>query len=166
MAYLELTETKDRSNDRGSYYNDDDDSSGDDDDDEEYGSRKTLGGMLSRYRIISRFPNSRWHNLGEYGTTRGMLRLQISHTNQQKGNGKKEGSKSNQVSCVTFHFKSAVEGAIDSFIDAAYERYMNELKSLEDHSRYYYEMKFLESGSEETTMTMTARVVSNTRDLG
>jgi SpoVK/Ycf46/Vps4 family AAA+-type ATPase len=138
MAYLELTETKDRNSNHGIDYYDDESS---EEGAEEYGSRKTLAGMLSRYRIINRLPNNRWHDLGDYGSPPGMVRLQISHVNQQDDSSKKEGTKSNQVNCITFHFKSSKDGAIDAFIGEAYKWYMNELKSLEDHSRYYYEMK-------------------------
>ncbi|KAG7360684.1 cell division protein FtsH [Nitzschia inconspicua] len=143
LAYLELTETKDKHCNRESNVYDDDDSG--EGSDEGYGSRKTLAGMLSRYRIVNRLPNNLWHDLGEYGTPPGSVHLQIAEVNQKDDNGSKQETKSNKVNSTTFHFKSVVDGAIDAFIDEAYKWYMNELKKLEDHSRYYYEMKAPES---------------------
>ncbi|KAL3919481.1 MAG: hypothetical protein SGILL_003731 [Bacillariaceae sp.] len=136
-AHLELTETKDKNSNQGYYYDDDDS------DDDERGSRKTLAGTLSRYRIVNRLPNDKWHAVGEYGSPASSVELLVSHFNQEdngRGNNNQETNKSSQTT-ITFHFKSSGEGAIDAFIDLAYNWYMNELRNLEDHSRHFYDMK-------------------------
>lgn len=136
IAHLELTETQDKNSTRYSY-GDDDDS----EDEEQSCSRKTLAGMLSRYQIMKRLPSNQWHDLGVFGDPSGIVRLQITHVNHQHGDDKQEGSnKYSQVSCTTFRFRSTVEGANDAFISIAYQWYLDELRRLEDHSRYYYEL--------------------------
>jgi chaperone BCS1 len=143
-AHLDLTELKDKST--GCGYNSDDDYDSDDEDHsedgEKYGSRKTMAGMLSRYKIINRLPNSTWHELGEYGEPTALVRLHISRVSQQEDDGEKNDAKKNvEKSSITFHFRSSGEGAIDAFIDKAYRWYTDELRKMEDHSRYFYEMK-------------------------
>jgi hypothetical protein len=154
MAYVELTETEDKNSSCGSYCFDDDLS--DEDDDDQNSSRKTLAGMLSRYRIITRLPNNQWHDLGEYGDPPGTVRLHITVVKRE--DGKKEASGDGQ--CVNFQFKSTQDGAIDAFIDGAYKWYMNELRRLEDHSRYYYEMKVAEFkiGGESKDVTSSGTI--------
>mmetsp|Transcript_12067 Transcript_12067/g.19403 ORF Transcript_12067/g.19403 Transcript_12067/m.19403 type:complete len:774 (-) Transcript_12067:940-3261(-) len=133
-GHLDLTEVKDNS---GTRYNQDYENG----EEEHFGSRKTMVGMLSRYKIINRLPNNKWHDIGEYGDPPSVVRLSISHVNQQNGDVRKEDGKKNvEVDSITFHFRSPGEGAIDDFIKSAYRFYLNELRKLEDHSRHFYEM--------------------------
>jgi mitochondrial chaperone BCS1 len=158
-AHVDLTEMKDRQ--AYGYYNDSDSDDEDDNDDNDHDeedesddavtsmtarSRKTMAGMLSRYKIIKRLPNNEWHDLGKYGRPKqqpGRVQLRIEHQLIQDGDGQKNerNTKSNDVKSITFHFTSPTEGAIDGFIDTAYRWYVRELGKMEDHSRYMYEMK-------------------------
>jgi SpoVK/Ycf46/Vps4 family AAA+-type ATPase len=140
VAHLELTEPQDKRSNCG-YYDDSDD---DEEDDEFCGSRKTLAGVLSRYRIIKRLPNDEWHNLGDYGDPPSTVHLHVSHVDQHDGGKSKEGNQNTQTSNIIYHFKAAGEGAIDTFIDTAYRWYIEELRTLEDRSRHLYEMKIPE----------------------
>jgi chaperone BCS1 len=149
IAYLDLTGTDDKQSSGNFYSSCDSDS---EDDDSEYGgsrSRKTLVGMLSRYKIIKALPNGEWHSLGMYGKDPGMVKLRIEQQSHQENQDKTSNSNTRalEISSTTFHFVSPQENAIDSFIDAAYQWYMGELRKLEDNSRYLYDLKLIESKS-------------------
>jgi SpoVK/Ycf46/Vps4 family AAA+-type ATPase len=135
-AHLDLTQLEETSG--NGYYDDDDDD--DDEEEDEHGSRKTLVGMLSHYKIINRLPDNHWHNLGSYGEPSSPVQLCIEK--QTKGEGDKDGEQKSklEVNEVVFHFTSSVEGAIDAFIESAYKWYIGELRKQEDNSRYLYEM--------------------------
>jgi hypothetical protein len=132
-AHLDLTQLEESSG-----YHDYDS----DDDDDEYGSRKTLVGMLSRYKVINRLPDNEWYKLGSYGEPSGYVKLRICVQNREEGdkNEKKKKGKL-EINETIFHFKSPQEGAIDAFIDTVYKWYVGELRKQEDNSRYLYEMK-------------------------
>jgi SpoVK/Ycf46/Vps4 family AAA+-type ATPase len=132
-AHLDLTQLEESSG-----YHDYDS----DDDDDEYGSRKTLVGMLSRYKVINRLPDNEWYELGSYGEPSGYVKLRICVQNREEGdkNEKKKKGKL-EINETIFHFKSPQEGAIDAFIDTVYKWYVGELRKQEDNSRYLYEMK-------------------------
>jgi chaperone BCS1 len=137
-AYLDLTGMEDK-NSHGYYDNDYDSDS--DDEDEEYGSRKTLVGMLSRYKIINRLPNNEWHNLGMFGKDPpSIVLMRIEHQSRKEGDENKK-ERSVEINNTTFHFTALEDGAIDAFINTAYQWYIGELRKLEDNSRYLYEMK-------------------------
>lgn len=131
MAYVALTGM---SNQRHDNYDSDDD-------DEGMGSRKTVVGQLSRYKVVSRLPNGDWHDLGLYGEPAAVVRLQVMSESRQEGDGRNGNNNTKSVRHTHYHFKSPGKGAIDDFIDTAYKWYLTELKKDEDNSRYYYEMK-------------------------
>jgi hypothetical protein len=106
------------------------------DEEDENDTSKTLVGMLSKYSIVKKPLNNEWHDIGVHG---GDL-VQLCISEDQRENGGKE----NETRCTlttTFHFVSSGANSIDTFIETAHAWYMNELRSLEDHSRYYYEIK-------------------------
>jgi chaperone BCS1 len=132
-AHLDLTQLQESSG----YYECDSD-----DDDDEYGSRRTLVGTLSRYKIINRLPNNTWHVLGAYGEPSSHVMLRVE--NQTRDEGEKDEKKHTskfEINETVFHFTAPEEGSIDAFIETAYNWYIAELK---DDSRYLYEMKILE----------------------
>ena len=116
----------------------------DDDGDDGY-SRRTLVGMLGRYKIIKTLPSNQWYTLGEYGTPSGTVRMTMEHrapnTSKKDDEDNKDGPSSSNIKNTTLHFRSPQDGAIDAFIDTAYQWYLDELRKDEDHSRYYYDMK-------------------------
>eukprot|EP00934_Nitzschia_sp_Nitz4_P006844 Nitzschia sp. Nitz4//scaffold67_size101165//54792//56993//NITZ4_004530-RA/size101165-processed-gene-0.59-mRNA-1//-1//CDS//3329556477//6834//frame0 len=132
MAHLDLTGMENKSS-NGYYYDSDYDS---DEDDE-----KTMVGQLRRYKIIHRLPAGEWHDLGKYGEEEAVVRLRIEHETRQEGDGKEGSNKVQNIQNTTYHFTSPGKGAIDALIDTAYQWYLQELKKMEDDSRYYYEMK-------------------------
>jgi chaperone BCS1 len=142
VALLDLTSLDDKNCNQqyGSYYNDDDD---DNDDEEHRRSRKTLVGMLSKYKIVKAPPHHVWHKLGNHGASNSPVELMI---NQQEESEGKEGQVKSQTT-LTFHFVSPGADAIDSFIDKAYQWYMSELRKLEDNSRYMYDLQDTSSTS-------------------
>lgn len=139
-AYLDLTGMEDKNSSYGESSEYDSDS----DDDSEYGasrSRKTLVGMLSRYNIVKNLPEQQWHVLGEYGCPASIVQLRIESSTHQEEKGK---DNKPEINNTTFHFSSSGDGAIDAFIDTAYQWYIGELRKLEDNSRHLYELKMKE----------------------
>ena len=147
VAHIDLTGLGSNTTDDYSGY--DSDSA---DDDEGYGSRKTLVGTLSQYKIIDRLPTKRWHDIGEFGSPAATVNLQVEEQSQKEGDeNDKDMNKATQIDNTCFHFTSHGEGAIDAFINTAYQWYIDEMRKLEDHSRHYYEMKVpdIRIGNEE-----------------
>jgi len=137
-AHLDLTQLQETSGYYGYYDTDDEE-------DEGYGSRKTLVGMLSRYKIINRLPDNEWHDLGAYGEPASNVMLRIEKQTRNEGDNNNEQNKTKfEINETVFHFTSNEEGAIDSFIDGAYKWYIGELRKMEDNSRYLYEMKIVD----------------------
>eukprot|EP00546_Thalassionema_frauenfeldii_P008186 CAMPEP_0178912140 /NCGR_PEP_ID=MMETSP0786-20121207/10092_1 /TAXON_ID=186022 /ORGANISM="Thalassionema frauenfeldii, Strain CCMP 1798" /LENGTH=718 /DNA_ID=CAMNT_0020584679 /DNA_START=1857 /DNA_END=4013 /DNA_ORIENTATION=+ len=140
IADVDLTSLDDKNCNRG-YYDDDDS------DEEGNSSRKTLVGMLSKYKIVKKPPSQMWHKLGSHGETDGMVELMITEksdvTSDSKGNTKTSDK------TLTFHFVSPKPDSIDAFIDKAYQWYMTELHRLEDNSRYMYELQEPPLGSRD-----------------
>jgi mitochondrial chaperone BCS1 len=141
-ANLDLTELAE-SNVYYDGYDSDDDEPSVDEYGEPYGSRRTLAGVLSRYKLINRLIDDEWHKLGEYGSPPNMVRLRIEQQSRQVGHdnsdGRKKASETSSTTC--FHFESPGEEAIDEFIGTAYKWYMGELRKMNDNSRHLYDMK-------------------------
>jgi hypothetical protein len=132
-AHLDLTQLQESS----AYYECDSD-----DDDDEYGSRRTLVGTLSRYKIINRLPNNEWHDLGSYGEPSCSVMLRVENQTREEGEkDEKKNTSKFEINETVFHFTASEEGSIDAFIETAYNWYIAELRKLEDDSRYLYEMK-------------------------
>lgn len=115
--------------------------------DEEDHSSKTFAGMLSKYKIVKKPPQNEWHNLGEFGTPPSIVELLISEEEQNEVEGEGSSQRRNRQVSTLYHFKSPGSTAIDDFIDAAYVWYLNELRQLEDDSRYLYELKSVDSSN-------------------
>lgn len=112
------------------YYNDYDDDEADD-------SKRTVVGILSTYKLVQSPPVNDWHKIGCFGKESSVVELQISHSEEQDGSEKSP----LKSSTLAFNFRSDSGGAIDAFLDTAYNWYLGELKELEDHSRYLYDLK-------------------------
>ena len=135
-AFINLTSTEDKndnSNSYNSYY-------GDYDSDD--GNSKSLAGTLSNYKIIKKPPQNAWHIIGKFGDPAAVVKLHISEN--EVSDGTNEGK---SHSTITFQFVSPGATSIDAFIDVAYKWYINELKKMDDHSRYLYDLKSTASKS-------------------
>ena len=148
VAHLDLTSMEDKEADLGyfshSLYSDGDD------DDSDYGgssSRKTLAGVLSRYKIIKAIPEHEWQELGEYGNPPSLVKMRIEQESQHETKESNNSKSTLEINDTTYHFVSSGEGAIDAFIDKAYQWYMDQLRKLDDNSRYFYELKVREAKS-------------------
>jgi ATPase family associated with various cellular activities (AAA) len=127
-AFLNLTSFEGQLNNYRSYYgNDDDDAS------------KTLAGTLSKYEIVKKPPHNVWHNVGMFGSPASIVKVMISENEENVAEGTKEASKSQCT--TTFQIESSSANSIDAFTDTAYVWYVTELKKMDDHSRYLYELK-------------------------
>eukprot|EP00547_Thalassionema_nitzschioides_P015688 CAMPEP_0194231670 /NCGR_PEP_ID=MMETSP0158-20130606/322_1 /TAXON_ID=33649 /ORGANISM="Thalassionema nitzschioides, Strain L26-B" /LENGTH=732 /DNA_ID=CAMNT_0038964325 /DNA_START=71 /DNA_END=2269 /DNA_ORIENTATION=+ len=135
IANIDLTSLEDKNCDHSGRYSDYDDDS----EEEGYSSRKTLVGMLSKYKIVKKPPRQMWHKLGCHGKTNGMVELMINEQNETTSD--KEGKSKPSCTTLTFHFVSPKPDSIDAFIDKAYKWYMAELRRNEDNSRYMYELQ-------------------------
>jgi hypothetical protein len=113
---------------------------GDMDDDKE----NTPAGKLKKYRLTNKPPENVWCPLGTYGKgpTRGGVDLRVEENEQDKG----EKAEKTKLT-TTYRLRSRTAGAIDSFIQEAYDWYLNELRSQEDDSRYLYELQIKDGGA-------------------
>jgi chaperone BCS1 len=134
VADLNLTSTEDKHSSLGGY------SSYDYDSDDEDSDGRTAVGILSKYKIIKDPPSNDWHQLGSYGEpVSASVELRIEN-HETSGEGK-SGEGKQQENLRIFNFRSPQGHAIDAFVEIAFEWYMNELRKLEDNSRYMYELK-------------------------
>ena len=109
------------------------------DDDE---GENTPAGKLKRFRVVRKPPKHVWtkvatgHEKAAKGKVRGVVDLQVTEQENDKG----ENAEKTQIINV-YKFRSRTKGAIDTFVDEAYEWYIAELRKQEDDSRYLYEMQ-------------------------
>lgn len=136
MANINLTSMEDST--IGDYYQ------GDGGEDDENGTSKTLVGTLSKYQIVKKPPENQWHRIGPFGKPAAMVQLWISE-NEENIVGKESDGKAHCT--TTFEFASSGSTAIDSFIQTAYQWYMDELRKMEDNSRYLYELRAMKKTS-------------------
>ncbi|CAJ1938074.1 unnamed protein product [Cylindrotheca closterium] len=150
-AHMDLTqlETSSASNDDYCcYYSDDEedkDEGLDDDDDGEHGSKRTIAGMLARYKVLNNLPQQEWHELGTFGNPAGVVKLLISI-----GKGLTEEGSTFVYDETYFQLTSPVKGAIDSFVETAYSWYLDELRKQETNARHFYEMQNPESNKQKS----------------
>lgn len=116
------------------------------DEEDEEGS-KTLVGMLSKYKLVKRPLNNSWHDLSLYGTEKPLqkVELQVIEAEDTVGSEKAE----RQRSTLTYHLRSYGADSIDDFVEKAYKWYLDELRTLEDNSRYYYELQSVKSEDDD-----------------
>eukprot|EP00339_Tiarina_fusa_P013036 CAMPEP_0117041844 /NCGR_PEP_ID=MMETSP0472-20121206/29179_1 /TAXON_ID=693140 ORGANISM="Tiarina fusus, Strain LIS" /NCGR_SAMPLE_ID=MMETSP0472 /ASSEMBLY_ACC=CAM_ASM_000603 /LENGTH=763 /DNA_ID=CAMNT_0004752929 /DNA_START=135 /DNA_END=2426 /DNA_ORIENTATION=- len=140
-AHLDLTGLED-----GVGQSDYDSDSDDEDQD------KTMAGTLSRYKIIKRMPNNEWHDVGDFGgdsQEKSSVQLRIEHNTRKEdsSNEKSKTAANVEFNDTTLHLTSPGEGAIDAFVETAYQWYIGELRKQDHSSRHYYEMIAPEIGS-------------------
>jgi len=100
-----------------------------DDDDKE---ANTPAGQLSKYKLTLDPPVNQWIDLQD-----GLQFMQKQNEEEEGGEQSKTKKKT-----VTYMLKSTKgEALVDKYIDEVYEWYLKELRKLQDHSRYLYEMQ-------------------------
>eukprot|EP00927_Polykrikos_kofoidii_P058015 TRINITY_DN522_c0_g1_i3.p1 TRINITY_DN522_c0_g1~~TRINITY_DN522_c0_g1_i3.p1 ORF type:complete len:786 (+),score=150.20 TRINITY_DN522_c0_g1_i3:93-2360(+) len=126
---------------------------------------QTPAGKLKKYRLAQKAPSNTWQSLGKYG---GKLTETADKTGQEQArfgaanddcapsvvelrveeNEVDKGEKGEKtVSTMVYRFRSESAGAIDAFIEEAYQWYLGELRKMDDSSRYLYEMQLNQSSS-------------------
>ena len=142
QAEVDLTSTEDKNSNLGRnnrYYYDSDD---DDDEDD-----RTIVGALAKYKVIRKPFPGQWFDLGVYGaekqpddsTSDPEKPCQVWFRIERGEEAGEDGKTKDITSC--YRFQAEDGKAIDCFIDKAYQWYMQELKKMEDHARYLYELK-------------------------
>jgi len=113
------------------YYNDDEQNS------------TTLADTLSKYKVVKKPLKNIWLNLGKHGEEKGAddhnVDLMVQESKEDINN--KNSDSMQQKHELTLYFKSEGKDSIDIFIDKAYKWYLDQLRTLEDNSRYLYELK-------------------------
>jgi chaperone BCS1 len=111
------------------YFNDDENNS------------TTFADTLAKYKVVKKPMFDEWLILGMYGTKEEKYEVEMKMS-LDKENVENNDNNRGSIERVdlTIHFQSEGEDAIDSFIDTAYNWYIDQLRTLEDDSRYLYEM--------------------------
>jgi chaperone BCS1 len=113
----------------GRYYYDSDDGNSDDDEDKD--SRSEAGQLKKNYRLARTAPEEQWTQV-EPGV------MFMKKTEDGDGGGEKDSKSTKRT--VTITLSGSTEKKVDDFIDKAYSWYLDELRSMQDHSRYMYEL--------------------------
>jgi len=106
------------------------------------GNSTTLSDTLSHYNIVKKPIKGRWTSLGMFESAQENKQYEVKlvvHEKEDDDKGSDEGSKSQRRE-LTLQFSSEGKDSIDSFINKAYRWYLDELRKLEDDSRYMYEL--------------------------
>ncbi len=103
----------------------------------------SLADTLSKYKVIKKPRKNQWICVGNFGNGKEEQRVDMFVRDEKQNvddKGKSTGS-SKQRRELALYFRSVGKDAIDDFIDKAYKWYLDQLRSLEDDSRYMYELK-------------------------
>jgi len=105
--------------------------------------KSSLADTLSKYRVVKKPVHGNWAYLGRFDNGKDSepcgVHLCVTETNEDVNEGSSNSSSSKKTE-LTFLFRSEGEQSIDNFIKKAYKWYLEELKKLEDDSRYMYEL--------------------------
>lgn len=106
------------------------------------GSSTTLAESLSKYNVVKKPVKQKWVSLGMFESAKEKKEHEVNMIIYEEKNDDKSGSdsSSSQRSELTLRFQSKGKDSIDSFINKAYLWYLDELRKLEDDSRYMYEL--------------------------
>jgi chaperone BCS1 len=107
----------------------------------DYDGRKTntLADTLSNYRVVKKPLHNVWLDIGRYGKDDDMHNVLFMV--QESMEDIKNSESVHQKRDLTLYFRSEGQHSIDIFIEHAYTWYLGQLRSLEDNSRYLYELK-------------------------
>lgn len=101
--------------------------------------RNTLADTLSNYKVVKKPIHNVWLEIGKYGKDGN--KHNVFFMVQENMEDIKNNESVQQKRDLTLYFRSEGEQSIDLFIEHAYKWYLGQLRSLEDNSRYLYELK-------------------------
>jgi mitochondrial chaperone BCS1 len=113
---------------------------------EEQDEAKTLVGTLAQYKLINQLIHGRWHDLGMYGKSKPLDKVELFMSESADTIGSKEAEK--ERTTLKYHLRSRGPTSIDDFVEKAYNWYLDELRKLEDNSRHYYELRKMDSAED------------------
>eukprot|EP00555_Chaetoceros_dichaeta_P007442 CAMPEP_0198276070 /NCGR_PEP_ID=MMETSP1447-20131203/65112_1 /TAXON_ID=420782 /ORGANISM="Chaetoceros dichaeta, Strain CCMP1751" /LENGTH=665 /DNA_ID=CAMNT_0043970989 /DNA_START=269 /DNA_END=2266 /DNA_ORIENTATION=+ len=116
------------------------------------GKSTTLSNTLSQYNVVKKPMKGKWTSLGMFESAQESKEYEVKliiHERQDDNKASDGGSK-NQRRELILQFYSEGKDSIDSFINKAYSWYLDELRKLEDDSRYMYELVTPEKVSDGT----------------
>mmetsp|Transcript_36841 Transcript_36841/g.75074 ORF Transcript_36841/g.75074 Transcript_36841/m.75074 type:complete len:366 (+) Transcript_36841:1215-2312(+) len=111
---------------------------------------------ISRCRLVKNPPSKQWHKLGEHGKPPAVALVEVMIKEDSEGNGgagdgggggDRDRNNNSKVQTKTYHFRSRQGPAIDAFLEKAHRWYVAELRSMQDTSRYYYDLNADDSAS-------------------
>jgi len=107
-----------------------------------YGTRDstTLSDTLSKYNVMKKPLKDRWVSLGMVESPNENKEYEVKYLVQEERADEKEGTSKSHRCELTLWFQSEGKESIDNFIDRTYRWYLDELRKLEDNSRYMYEL--------------------------
>lgn len=109
----------------------------------------TLADTLSKYKVVKKPLKNMWLKIGKHGHPGDEYEVDLLVEEQKEDiNGNNDSIKHKHD--ITLHFKSEGKDSIDVFIDKAYKWYLGQLRTLEDNSRYLYELKQSNSMGEDS----------------
>jgi len=101
----------------------------------------TLADTLSKYKVIKKPLKDLWLTLGKHGHEKDQHEITLMVQENKEDVNNKDGGSAQHKHDIKLHFKSEGKDAIDVFIDKAYKWYLDQLRTLEDETRYLYELK-------------------------
>jgi len=137
-AELELTQLgeDDKKNNYYYYYHDDEQDT------------TSVADTLSKYKVIKKPFVNIWLDIGKHGHSKEMHDVILMvQENKEDINGKENSVQHKHD--LTLYFRSEGKDSIDVFIDNAYNWYLEQLRTLDDNTRYLYELKQERSLTEE-----------------
>lgn len=148
-AELELRQIDHDESKNNYYYWHDDDSNS-----------NSFADTLSKYQIVKKPMTNVWLHVGKYpcealdkgrenNTNLFDVSLMVTETKEKLDDKNGGASSLKQSHDIKFHFMSEGKESIDLFIDKAYKWYLDQLRKLEDNTRYLYELATATSSSEE-----------------
>jgi len=100
----------------------------------------TLSDTLSKYNVVKKPLKNRWVSLGMIKSPNENKEYEVKLLVQEEKADEKEGTSKNHRCELTLWFQSEGKESIDNFINKTYCWYLDELRKLEDDSRYMYEL--------------------------
>jgi len=101
----------------------------------------TLSNTLSKYNIVKKPIKGKWVSLGMVESPSENKAYEVNFLVQEVKHDEKEGTTSKSQRCeLILWFRSKGKESIDNFINKTYRWYLDELRKLEDDSRYMYEL--------------------------